>query len=454
MTQPASPLWEGARDLAGQLVRAGHEARFAGGCVRDLLLGIEPKDIDIATSAHPDQVQQIFPQARWVGRAFGVCVVPYQGETYEIATYRKDLGYRDGRHPTEVVFTTDREDALRRDFTINGMFFDPATESVIDYVGGQADLQAKIVRAIGEPGERFREDSLRLIRGIRFSSVLNFTLDPATQEAIRTHAGLITMVSPERIQTELTRLLTESSSAGEGFRLLDRTELLSRLLPEISALKGVEQPPEFHPEGDVFTHTMMMLNRMEAPSKVLAWAVLLHDIGKPGTYRIGPDKKGGERIRFDGHDEWGATLAEAILSRLKFSRKDTEDIVYCVRHHMRFINVPHMRPAKLRRMIGHPCFETLLELHRLDCLASFGGLDTYHLVQKVQAELANQPVLPPRWITGRDLIALGMKPGPQIGHWLELAYEAQLENRYPDRDTLLAWLARAVATGTEPHPQA
>ncbi|MCB1100798.1 MAG: HD domain-containing protein, partial [Kiritimatiellae bacterium] len=233
-----------------------------------------------------------------------------------------------------------------------------------------------------------------------------------TQEAIRTHAGLITMVSPERIQTELTRLLTESSSAGEGFWLLDRTELLPRLLPEISALKGVEQPPEFHPEGDVFTHTMMMLDRMESPSKVLAWAVLLHDIGKPGTYRIGPDKKGGERIRFDGHDEWGATLAETILSRLKFSRKDTEDIVYCVRHHMRFINVPHMRPAKLRRMIGHPCFETLLELHRLDCLASFGGLDTYHLVQKVQAELANQPVLPPRWITGRDLIALGMKPGP------------------------------------------
>lgn len=417
---------------------------MAGGCVRDLLLGHDAKDIDLATNALPDQVQAVFPEARWVGRAFGVCLVLEGGHAYEIATYRRDLDYRDGRHPERVEFTDAREDALRRDFTINGMFYDPDAGEIIDYVGGRKDLADGIVRAIGDPGERFREDALRLLRGLRFASVLGFRLAPDTRDAIRNHAERIRQVSAERIRVELTRLLTESPRAGEGLRLLDASGLLGLLLPEVEALHGVEQPPEFHPEGDVFIHTGMMLDAMEAPSPVLAWSVLLHDIGKPPTFRIGPDKRGGERIRFDGHDEVGAEMAAQILERLRFSRHDTEDIVYCVRHHMRFMNVPQMRPAKVRRMVGHPCFETLLELHRLDCLASHGGLEIWRQLRKIQEDLANEPVLPSRWITGRDLLALGLKPGPDLGAWLEKAYEMQLEGACPDRDALLAWIKQQI----------
>lgn len=436
---PPHNLWDAATNVARHLQSLGFEARFAGGCVRDHLLGLTPHDIDIATNASPDHVLRAFPHAKPVGKAFGVVIVPLPGgHAIEVATYRKESGYLDGRRPTHVEFTTAPLDASRRDFTINGMFLDPLTGQLFDYVHGQRDLQLKIVRAIGDPAQRFHEDALRMIRAVRFASVLHFTLHPDTLAAIQTHASRIQLVSIERIQHELTRILCETRHrAGHAIHLLHQTRLLPLILPEVAALQGVQQPPEFHPEGDVYTHTLLMLDRLSQPDPVLAYAVLLHDIGKPATATLGPDRRGGTRIRFDGHAELGARIAETILTRLKLPRALIDRVVHLVAHHMRFIDAPRMRKNTLRRIIGHPDFPLALELHRLDCLASHGSLDTYHFLQNARQAYQNEPVLPPRWITGRDLLNLGLPPGPHIGHLLNTAYDLQLEGRFPTPQALL-----------------
>ena len=430
-----------ARAIAQTLRAAGHQALFAGGCVRDLLLGRAPKDYDIATSATPDAIATLFPRTIETGRAFGVMQVVLDGHPTEVATFRRDLGGTDGRRPDAVVFSTPEEDAQRRDFTINGLFQDPETGAVIDYVGGRADLEKKIIRAIGAPRERFAEDYLRLLRAVRFAATLEFTIESETFAAVQEYAPRITVISAERIQQELSRLLVEAPRAGQALRLLQRSGLLAVLLPEVAALEGQAQPPQFHPEGDVFEHTVIMLDSMPPDrSRVLAWAVLLHDIGKPPMATLTREPDGSDRIRFNCHDEAGAKMAEVILRRLKMSADEIEDITYCVKNHMRFKEVRQMRRAKVRQLVGARTFPVELELHRLDCLSSHGDVVNHEFLVQFQEELKNEPVLPKPWITGHDLIARGLKPGPELGRWHKFAYERQLEGRCVSRDELLDWL--------------
>ncbi len=433
----------GALELVLRLRQAGFTAYWVGGCVRDILLGRLPKDYDIATNALPDQVLRIFPRGQAVGRAFGVILVPDPADRYvEVATFRQDHGMADGRHPQRVSFSDAQTDALRRDFTINAMFMDPVEENILDFVGGRDDLQQRLIRTVGEPRQRFEEDYLRLLRAIRFASTLQFTLEPATAAAIQLHAAGIRRVSADRIRIELTRLLLESPKAGDGVDELDRSELLGVILPEVGAMKGVAQPPQFHPEGDVWTHTRIMLNAMETNDPVLAWAVWLHDIGKPPT---AAESDG--RIRFDRHAAVGAEMADGILRRLRFSNKDREAIVTCIRGHMRFADVPRMRPARLRRWMAEPWFPVELELHRLDCLASHQKEDSRQQIEAIQRETARQPKLPDRWIRGTDLLNLGVPQGPEIGYWLREAYDAQLNGVADSRNELLDWLRKRIASG-------
>ena len=436
------------RAHAGLVVRrlrdAGYEAYWAGGCVRDMIMGRVPKDYDIATSARPDDVLGLFDKTRELGKAFGVVQVHAGEFVFEIATFRKDLGSLDGRHPEAVQFSSAEEDARRRDFTINGLFFDPIEEKVIDFVDGQRDIAAKVIRAIGSPEERFAEDYLRMLRAVRFTSTLQFTLDEEAKAAIRKLATHITKISAERIQVELTRLLTESPAAGQGVRLLHEVGLLEILLPEFARTIGCQQPPEFHPEGDVFEHTLIMLDGMKNPTPLLAWSVLLHDVGKPPTFQVTREKDGSERIRFSDHDNVGADMAEQILQRLRMSNDLIEGVKHCVANHMRFIHVKEMRKATLRRMVGAPDFATELELHRLDCSSSHGMLDNYEFLTHFSEEMRNEPVLPQRWITGADVMAMGLPEGPEIGRWLKTAYDAQLEGRFATREELLAWLKTEI----------
>ncbi|HOW97907.1 MAG TPA: CCA tRNA nucleotidyltransferase, partial [Kiritimatiellia bacterium] len=391
---------EAAREMVRTLRAAGFDAYWAGGCVRDRLMGRPAKDIDIATSARPEQVQALFPKTLEIGKAFGVIQVLRDGFAFEVATFRHDRPYRDGRHPDGVAFTSAEEDAKRRDFTVNGLFFDPIEDRVLDFVGGQDDLQRRLIRAIGDPEARFREDHLRLLRAARFASALEFDIEPATAEAVRRLAPLLADVSAERVQQELTRLLVESPRAGRGLALLRDLGLLAVVLPEAERLVGQEQPPAFHPEGDVFTHTVLMLDAMKDATPELAWSVLLHDIGKPltATPTIEPD--GSTRIRFNEHDSVGADLAEQILRRLKMPNDLVDAVRQGVANHMRFINVPRMRRSKLRQMAGAPTFPMELELHRLDCLASHSDLSNYEFMRRFMEELKNEPVLPPPWIRG------------------------------------------------------
>ncbi len=442
---PIDPRFAEARELVRHLRDHGYQALLAGGCVRDHLLGVPAKDFDIATDARPDDTLRLFPGSIPIGKAFGVILVKGAHADYEVATFRKDAGYEDGRRPVSVTFSSDREDAQRRDFTINGMFLDPLSDEVIDYVDGRSDLTAHIIRAIGDPALRFGEDYLRMLRAVRFASVFGFRIEPQTFEALQANAGAIVNISAERVQQELSRILCESPRPGDAVTLLDQAGLLRPILPEVADLKGVEQPPQFHPEGDVFVHTMLMLNLMKDPSRPLAYSVLLHDIGKPSTFRIGPDRQGGTRIRFDGHDQAGAVMAEAVLARLRLPRRESEAIVHCVRNHMKFMHVPDMRSSTLRKLIGAPTFPVELELHRLDCLGSHGDLSTYEFLLDEQKRLAAEPVLPDPWITGRDLIRLGMKEGPAIGRILKLAYEQQLEGAVSSREELLAWAAAKIS---------
>jgi poly(A) polymerase len=434
-----------AKQVVAHLQSAGFTAFWAGGCVRDVLMGRTPKDYDIATSATPDQIIALFPGSVEVGKSFGVVRAPMDSVFFEVATFRRDHDYKDGRRPESVSFTDPETDALRRDFTINAMFYDPATDELHDFVGGRNDIAARLIRCVGNPTERFREDHLRILRAARFASVLDFAIEPATASAISSNSSLIYLVSPERIRDELTRIFLESKRPGDALPLLDNLALLVGILPEIAAMKNVEQPAEFHPEGDVFTHTIAMLNLMESPTAVLAYSVLLHDVGKPPTFSAGPD-----RIRFHCHAERGAEIAEAVLRRLHFSSDDIEAIVHCVRNHMRFGDATKMRRATLRKLIGAATFTTELELHRLDCIASHGKLSNWDFLLDFRKQLADEPVLPTAWITGKDILDLGIPEGSDVGMWKKRAYDAQLEQRFASRNDLLDWLRKEIKPDCTP----
>ena len=426
--------------IVQQLEKAGFQAYWVGGCVRDQLMGRVPKDYDVATNATPDQILAVFPNALAIGKTFGVIQVIIDGVPHDVATFRRDESYEDGRHPTAVAFTHAEEDARRRDFTINGLFYEPTSGRVIDYVDGQKDIAAHVIRTIGRPEQRFSEDALRMMRAIRFASTLGFSVAAETFSAIQAMASSLTKVSAERIQHELTLLLTESPRTGDGLKLLQKSGLLKFIIPEIEPMIGQEQPPEFHPEGDVFTHTVLMLNSMKSPSVPLAYAVLLHDIGKPSTAQNTVEPDGSRRWRFHGHAKTGAEIAERILRRLKLPARDIEAITHCVGHHMHFSEVQKMRKSTLRQFVGAPTFPIELELHRLDCLCSHGDLRHHAFLEKFLIEMQNEPVLPPPWITGHDILALGIPEGREVGVWHKKAYEGQLEGRFKSRDDLLVWL--------------
>ncbi len=428
-----------ARRLVRRLTEAGHEAYFAGGCVRDTLLGQAPHDFDIATSARPEQVQELFHRTVPVGAQFGVIIAVEDGAEFQIATFRSDGAYIDGRRPLDVTFTTARGDAQRRDFTVNGLFFDPLKNEVLDFVDGRKDLEARIIRAIGNPAERFAEDKLRVLRGVRFSTTLGFAIEPATWEAIRAGAKLVHEVSAERIREELIKIFL-SPQRVRGFDLLDESGLLAEILPEVSALKGCEQPPEFHPEGDVFVHTRLMLSLLrDEVSLPLVLSVLFHDIGKPPTMQL--DETG--RIRFNGHESVSATMTDAIMRRLRFSNDEIEATIEMVQNHMVFKDVQNMRVARLKRFMARPTFDDELELHRVDCQGSHGMLDNLDFLKTRREEFANEPLIPPPLVTGADLIALGWKPGPKFKEVLDAVQTRQLEGSLRQREEALAWVKSA-----------
>jgi poly(A) polymerase len=421
------------------LLQQGFHAYLAGGCVRDLLLGREPKDYDVATNATPLQVMEVFPEAYGVGAQFGVVLVSDQsGTTVEVATFRSDIGYTDGRHPDEVRFSQDpREDVVRRDFTINGMMLDPVSGEVLDFVGGRKDLSDGIIRAIGNPAFRFAEDKLRMLRAVRFAARYEYQIDPATFAAMQKLAPEIEVVSCERVRDELTLMLTEGHAV-RAFRLLDESGLLPHVLPEISRMKGVQQPPEFHPEGDVFIHTLLLLENLpHSCSATLAWGALLHDVGKPATFRVAPD-----RIRFDNHVEVGVKIAEEICQRLRFSTDYAKQILSLVDNHMRFTHAMRMSESTLKRFFRLPAFDDHLALHRADCLASHGNLMTYEFVRQKRAEIPPKEIRPAPLVTGDDLIAAGHRPGPRFREILNAVEDAQLEGRLASRDAALEFVHR------------
>jgi poly(A) polymerase len=410
------------------------QAYFVGGCVRDLVMGHEPADYDVATDATPDQIVKLFPDSLTVGAQFGVVVVPREEGNVEVATFRSDGRYADGRHPQEVRFArTPKEDVRRRDFTINGLLFDPVKEKVLDYVGGQADIRRRVVRTIGDPFERFSEDRLRLLRAVRFAARLEFVLDAAALEAIRKLAPEIKTVSAERVRDEILKILTEGR-ARRGFELLDEARLLEQILPDVKAMQGVAQPPQFHPEGDVWVHTLMMLEGLRAPSRTLALGVLLHDVGKPPTFSIR------ERIRFDNHVEVGTRMAEEICDRLRLPTRDKERVIELVRHHLRFKDFPRMRRSTQLRFLRMEGFDEHLELHRLDCLASHGDLGNYELARRLLKETPVEAIKPQRLIGGQDLIAKGYTPGPVFAKILQAVEDAQLEGTLRSREEALRFV--------------
>jgi tRNA nucleotidyltransferase/poly(A) polymerase len=428
---------DAAREIATCLHDAGYQSVFAGGCVRDRLLHRPPKDYDIATNATPKQVLELFPKSNEVGAHFGVILVKRHGHMVEIATFRTDGSYSDGRRPDQVAFSTAEEDAQRRDFTINGLFEDPNTGTIIDYVGGRADIEAKLLRAIGDPTRRFQEDSLRLMRAIRFACALDFAIEEKTWQAIRDGAPLLARIAPERIREELNRMMLHPSRA-KAFTLLAESGLFRHFWPEVMELIGCEQPPEWHPEGDVFTHTRIMLELLEPDAPLnLALAVLLHDIAKPPTRSI--DHDAGGRIRFNGHDALGAEMAGIMLRRLRYPNDTHDTVVAMVSRHMQFMNVQQMRTAKLKRFMAAPAFEQEMELHRVDCASSNGFTDNYEYLLHKQEEFANEPLIPAPLVTGRDLIQAGFKPGPLFSEILETIQVEQLEGRLLTRDEALTY---------------
>ena len=434
-----------ARRIAERLRDRGHIAYFAGGCVRDMVRGLTPKDYDIATDARPENVQALFPRTYAVGAHFGVIIVLEDGFQFEVATFRSDEAYIDGRHPSAVQFSSPEEDARRRDFTINGMFLDPASNKVIDLVGGQADIGAKLVRAIGEPGQRLAEDRLRMLRAVRFATALDYQIDERTWDALVASASSINQISGERIRDEVVRIFL-SSNRVRGWDLLDASGLMSAILPELQAMKGVLQPEQFHPEGDVFVHTRLMLSLLrETVSIPLVFAVLFHDVAKPVTARV--DETG--RIRFNEHDRIGAEMTEAIMRRLRFSGAEIQATVEMVRQHMVFKDTPKMRIAKLKRFMARPTFDEELELHRVDCQSSHRMLDNYEFLLRKREEFANEPIIPPPLVRGDDLIAFGLKPGPKFGEILEAVETRQLEGKLRTRDEALNWVKSHYSLGNE-----
>ncbi len=419
-----------------KLRSAGHEALLAGGCVRDHLLGREPKDYDVATSATPQQVIALFPGALTVGAHFGVVIVRQGSEQIEVATFRTDGSYKDGRHPESVTFSTAEEDAQRRDFTVNGLFHDPISGDIIDFVGGQSDLEKRLLRAIGDPSKRFDEDKLRLLRAVRFATTLGFEIDPLTWQAVCEHAPAIQSVSAERIRDELIKIFLHPNRV-RGFDLLVDSGLMAQVLPEILVLKGVEQPPQWHPEGDVFIHTRLMISLLpEVVSEPLVLSVLLHDIAKPATFTV--DETG--RIRFNGHDKLGAEMTGEILRRLKFPNDVIEPTQVAVEHHMVFKDVKKMKKSTLKRMMARPTWADELALHRIDCLGSNGLLDNYEFMQAKAEEFSHEPLIPQPLINGRDLMALGWQAGKQLGAVLTEVQNAQLEGIISTKDEALTWL--------------
>jgi poly(A) polymerase len=432
-----------ARDICARLRGHGQIAYFAGGCVRDMVGGVVPKDFDIATDASPAVVQQLFPHTYAVGAKFGVVVVVEDGINFEVATFRSDDAYVDGRHPGAVHFASPEQDARRRDFTINGMFFDPETNEVIDFVGGRADLKAKLVRAIGQPAQRFAEDRLRMLRAVRFATVLDYAIDQQTWQALIASAEAILEISTERIRDELVKIFVSPKRA-RGWDLLDRSGLMRAILPELEPMKGCKQPEQFHPEGDVFEHTGLMLKLL--PEKVsipLVFSVILHDVAKPVTAEV--DATG--RIRFNEHDRIGAAMTEQIMERLRFSRAEIDATVEMVRQHMVFKDVPKMRVAKLKRFMARPTFEEELELHRVDCESSHRILDNYEFLLRKREEFATEPIIPPPLLRGDDLIALGLKPGPKFGEILDAVETRQLERTLKTREEALEWVKREYLLG-------
>ncbi|HEY2144320.1 MAG TPA: CCA tRNA nucleotidyltransferase [Candidatus Udaeobacter sp.] len=432
-----------ALKVAARLRQSGHIAYFAGGCVRDMVRGLIPKDYDIVTDARPEAVQSLFPHTFAVGAHFGVIIVLENGFQFEVATFRSDEAYIDGRHPTAVHFSSPEEDAQRRDFTINGMFYDPVAEKVIDLVGGRADINGKLVRAIGDPAQRFAEDRLRMLRAVRFATVLGYETEKATWDALVTSAPSINQISAERIRDELVRIFL-SANRVRGWDLLDSSGLMRAILPELEAMKGVLQPEQFHPEGDVFVHTRLMLQLLPQEVSVpLVFAVLFHDVAKPVTATV----DGTGRIRFNEHDRIGAHMTEAIMRRLRFSGAEIEATVEMVRQHMVFKDVPNMRVAKLKRFMARPTFDEELELHRVDCDSSHRMLDNYEFLLRKREEFANEPIIPPPLVRGDDLITLGLKPGPKFGEILEAVETRQLEGALRTREEALEWVKQEYFSG-------
>ena len=440
---------QSALKIVEALQKSGFQALFAGGCVRDHLLNRTPSDYDVATDALPEEVENLFPKTLPIGKAFGVMAVVDGKCVTEVATFRKDATSSDGRRPHSISFCAAKEDALRRDFTINGMFFDPVQEKLLDYVHGHRDLEARWVRAIGDPTRRFQEDHLRMLRAIRFVHNLEFSLDPDTEAAIQKMASLIGDISAERIEQELTRIFTRSPLPGNALRHMLKLGILEQILPELIPMVGQEQPPQFHPEGDVFEHTVLMLNLMGKPSanapytpRELAYSVLLHDVGKPPTARKGLDADGQPRVRFNGHASKSAEMAEQILSRLKFPNQEKGHIITAIHNHMRFMEVQNMRASTLRKMIGAETFELEMALHRLDCLGSHEMLDNYQFVRDYQEKMANEPILPDPWVRGHDLLKMGIREGRLIGKILAEAYDFQMESRFASKSELLEWIQK------------
>jgi len=432
---------ETAIEIVRRLHQAGHIAYFAGGCVRDMVRGVEPHDYDVATTATPEQIQKLFSRTIPVGAAFGVVLVLEGDHSFEVATFRCEEAYLDGRRPSRVRFGTPEEDAQRRDFTVNGMFFDPLSQQLIDYVGGKEDIARRLIRAIGKPRQRLDEDKLRMLRCVRFATTLDYEIEPATYEAVCAMAPQIHVVSAERIREELIKIFTRTHS-GRGLVLLEQTGLLREILPEVAALKGVPQPPEFHPEGDVFEHVQRMLDAMPPnPSVTLAFAVLLHDVGKP------PTLSRSDRIRFNEHDKLGAQMAETILRRLRFPSEEISRIVLCVAEHMRFRHVQEMRPSKLKRILARPTFADELELHRLDCIASHGSLENVEFLLNKAKELSPEALKPKPLLTGHDLLALGFTTGEFLGAVLREIEELQLEEQLRSREAALEYARKRLRDG-------
>lgn len=432
MPNRADRIRDQAADLVSRLRDAGYETFWVGGCVRDILRGETPTDYDIVTAAQPEKVRELFSKTIPIGDRFGVCLVVVEGTAYEVATFRTEADYNDGRRPSRITYATAAEDVRRRDFTINGLLMDPVSGRIVDHVEGRRDIEDGIIRAIGDPAKRFAEDHLRMLRAVRFASTLDFTIEPSTFAGIRDHAAGIRKISAERIRDELSRLLT-GQAVRRGMELLLESGLLAEILPEVHILRGVIQPPVFHPEGDVWEHTLRMLSLLPRRDGVadprLAWAALLHDVGK-GVTRS-EDESG---THFYGHVQQGERISSAILRRLRFSREEMEAILVLVRGHMLFMNVKKMRPNRLKRFLRVPDFSLHLELHRLDCLASHGLLDHYEFCRQKRMEFPSETLRPPRLLTGRDLIGMGFSPGPVFKEILRAVEDAQLDGRIVDTD--------------------